>query len=274
MKASINLYGGLLLLPTFRVFGVDIAMYGLMVLAGIAAGIIVAVLRAQITAQKKDDLFFASLYGAIGTVIGAKILYLITILPDIIRNFDYLIHHLDEASILLTGGFVFYGGLIGGVSAILIYCKQYKLRFFPLVEALTPSIPLIHAFGRMGCFFAGCCYGIEFPQPIGMYFSKSPVAPHNVPLFPVQLLEAILNLVIFAILLYVARRRRRPGVIIGSYLIMYPISRFTLEYFRYDEYRGFFLGLSTSQWISIALFIAGLYLVIHTVQKHRKSDII
>jgi len=262
------------LLPTFKVFGVDVAMYGLMVLIGIAAGIIVAVLRAKITGQKKDDLFFASLYGAIGTVIGAKILYLITILPDILRKFDYLIRNLDEASVLLTGGFVFYGGLIGGVLAILIYCRQYKLRFFPLVEALTPSIPLIHAFGRMGCFFAGCCYGIEFPPPIGMYFNKSPVAPHDIPLFPVQLLEAILNLIIFAVLIYAARKRRRPGVVIGSYLIMYPISRFILEYFRYDEYRGFLLGLSTSQWISIALFAAGLFLVSKTVQNRSKNDII
>lgn len=249
------------MLPTIELFGVEIAMYGVMIVFGTAAGILTAVLRSGKTGQPKEDLLYASLYGTIGVIIGAKVLYIITILPLIIENFDLLIHDPDEAMALLAGGFVFYGGLIGGISAVGIYCRQYGLRFFPLAEALVPSIPLIHAFGRVGCFFAGCCHGIEFPPPIGMYFSKSPVAPHDVALFPVQLLESALNLAIFAVLLILGKKRRRQGVVLGAYLLMYAPLRFILEYLRADAWRGIFLGLSTSQWISIALLIAGSVLV-------------
>jgi len=254
------------------VFGTEVAMYGLMILTGLAAGIVAAVARSKTTGQRKDDLIFASIYGAMGAAVGAKILYLITILPEIIGNLDYLIGHPDEAYALLGGGFVFYGGLIGGVAAIMLYCRQYKLRFFPLMEALIPSVPLVHAFGRIGCFFAGCCYGIVFPPPIGLYFHKSPVAPHDVPLFPVQLLEAALNLIIFAVLLYVAGKRRRPGFVLGFYLVMYTIARFMLEYLRYDEHRGVYSGLSTSQWISVVLFAAGLILAAFSVHVNSEND--
>jgi phosphatidylglycerol:prolipoprotein diacylglycerol transferase len=154
---------GLAVLPTIDVFGFHIAMYGLMILCGAAAGIIAAVLRSGITGLKRDDLVYASLYGAIGTAVGAKLMYIITVLPDIVRNFRYLTSDWNALSAILTGGFVFYGGFLGGALAIWIYCRQYKLGFFPMIEALTPSIPLIHAFGRLGCFFAGCCYGIEYP---------------------------------------------------------------------------------------------------------------
>lgn len=260
------------MLPQIDIFGFEVAMYGLMIVFGVAAGILVAVIRTKNTEHKREDLVFASLYAAIGTVVGAKLLYLLTILPFIIENLNAIFSSKELLNQILTGGFVFYGGVIGGAFAIFLYCRIYKLGFLSVIDALIPSVPLVHAFGRLGCFFAGCCYGIEFPEPIGMYFNRSPFAPHNVTLFPVQLVESACNLVIFLLLLLIARRVRERGVVLGSYLIIYPIARFILEYFRWDEYRGFIFGLSTSQWISIVLFIAGIFLTV-TAKRKRKLSI-
>ncbi|NLM61149.1 MAG: prolipoprotein diacylglyceryl transferase [Clostridiales bacterium] len=249
------------MLPKINVLGFEVAMYGLMIVLGLVAGILVALARAKSTGFKKEDLVFASLYGAIGTVAGAKLLYLLTVLRFVTDNFYMIIKDRELMSQLISGGFVFYGGVIGGVSAIFIYCRRYRLDFLPLIDALIPSVPLAHAFGRLGCFFAGCCYGIEHYGPLGMYFDKSPFAPHGIPLFPVQLVEAACNFAIFMFLILIARRARGKGALLGCYLMSYTIARFILEYFRWDEYRGFLFGLSTSQWISIILFIAGMILI-------------
>ena len=85
---------------------------------------------------------------------------------------------------LFTNGFVFYGGLIGAVLAMWWYTHHFKMDFWQSVELLIPSVPLVHAFGRIGCFCGGCCYGIPFDPPIGIAFTNSPVAPNGIPLFP------------------------------------------------------------------------------------------
>lgn len=258
------------MLPQINLFGYDIAMYGLMIVVGVSAGIIVGFVRAKITGHSREDLVFASMYAAIGVVIAAKLLYLLTILPYIVTNFNDIIKSTELIKQIMSGGFVFYGGVIGGAVGALIYCRVYKLDVLSIVDALTPSIPITHMFGRLGCFFAGCCYGIEFTEPIGMYFDRSPYAPHDVTLFSVQLAEATCNLLIFVVLIVIGRKRRKRGVVFGSYLLMYTVARFVIEYFRGDEHRGILFGLSTSQWISIPLFAIGLILIL-TARKRSKT---
>ena len=151
-----------------------------------------------------------------------------------------------------------------------VYTRMYKLNFWGMTDALVPSVPLMHAFGRLGCFCAGCCYGMPFPAPLGLSFDASPVAPHGVTLFPVQLLEAFLNLIIFGVLLLYARKPRGRGKIIGLYMSAYAVMRFLLEFLRFDAERGGFWGLSTSQWISLILLPIGLYLLL--TNKNKKQN--
>lgn len=242
--------------PFIHLFGFPIATYGLLILIGFIIGILIALLRADKHNQKKEDVFYASLFAVIGLIIGAKLVYLLINIPYIIDNFKAIIKNPQYIIAMLQGGFVFYGGLVGAIILMYVYTKKYKIDFIDLVETLTPSFPLIHAFGRLGCFFAGCCYGIPFKAPIGMRFSQSPVAPNNIELFPVQLLESSLNVLIFIFLIIYARKKRSKGNLISIYLIFYSIVRFFLEYLRYDAERGFWLGVSTSQWFSIIIIIA------------------
>ncbi len=242
--------------PFIHLFGFTIATYGLLILTGFIIGIVIALFRADKHNQKKEDVFYASLFAVIGLIIGAKLVYLLINIPYIINNFQAMIKNPQYIIAMLQGGFVFYGGLAGAIILMYVYTKKYKIDFIDLVETLTPSFPLIHAFGRLGCFLAGCCYGIPFKAPIGMRFSQSLVAPNNVELFPVQLLESFLNILIFTFLFIYARKKRSKGNLIRIYLILYSIARFFLEYLRYDAERGFWMGVSTSQWFSIAIIIA------------------
>ena len=258
------------MLPAVEIFGFKVAMYGLLIVVGVGLGMAVAALRAKKNGQTAQDVLFGGIFAIIGLVIGAKLLYLATILPGIVRNFSYLLDHPESIAALLSGGFVFYGGLIGGIFGRWVYTRMYKLNFWGMTDALVPSVPLMHAFGRLGCFCAGCCYGMPFPAPLGLSFDASPVAPHGVTLFPVQLLEAFLNLIIFGVLLLYARKPRGRGKIIGLYMSAYAVMRFLLEFLRFDAERGGFWGLSTSQWISLILLPIGLYLLL--TNKNKKQN--
>ena len=152
-------------------------------------------------------------------------------------------------------------GLIGAVLAMWWYTHHFKMDFWQSVELLIPSVPLVHAFGRIGCFCGGCCYGIPFDPPIGIAFTNSPVAPNGIPLFPVQLVEAGLNFLLFFFLLWFAGKPRPQGRILGAYVIAYAVIRFVLEFLRYDYERGILWVFSTSQWISLILLPIGIWLL-------------
>lgn len=249
------------MLPVVQVLGRDIAMYGVFSVIGIFLGIYVANLRRELYGIEKIDVLFGACYAGIGLFIGAKLLYIITILPIIINSIDRLIKEPNLIISIFTGGLVFYGGLIGAFIGFYLYCKKYKISLINMIELYVPSIPLIHGFGRIGCFFAGCCYGIEYNGILHVIFHKSVVAPNETPLFPVQLVESLINFIVFFILVIYAKKPRRTGIVLGSYLMYYGIIRFILEFLRGDIERGVVLGVSTSQWISLLILPMAFYLI-------------
>lgn len=246
------------MLPTVHVFGKTIAMYGLLIIIGIFFGLTVAIIRRKKYNITSDDIIFSSCYAGLGLLIGSKLLYIITIIPDIITYWEQILAKPSLLLSVISGGFVFYGGLFGALIGYYFYCKQYHINLITLLELLAPSIPLIHAFGRIGCYFAGCCYGIHYDGPFHIIFQNSIVAPNNISLFPIQLVEAALNFTLSIILLLYASKKRKAGQTLGIYFICYSVIRFILEYFRGDVARGILLGVSTSQWISLALIPIGL----------------
>ncbi len=259
------------MLPTINVFGLIVPMYGPLILLGCVLGILVAVYMPARRDVPKQDIFFGALYALLGTIIGAKLLYLAISLPGLIEAHGAAPWTLDDVSYLFKHGFVFYGGLIGAVGGIFAYGKQFRLRFWHLTDSLIPSVPLIHAIGRIGCFCAGCCYGRPMDPPWGVYFSADSAAPFGVSLFPVQLAEAALNFMLFIALFVYSRKPRADRQLTGLYITGYGIIRFALEFVRGDGDRGLFWLLSTSQWISLALIPIGLFFVIQGARKARKN---
>ena len=202
------------------------------------------------------DIELAFAWGIVGCFLGAKLLYLLTSLPAIARDLHLLASE-PELFIdrYLLGGFVFYGGLYGCLGAVFIYCRAEKVDFYMLLERMLPVIPLVHGFGRIGCFCMGCCYGVE-SETFGIAFNESPVAPNGAHLFPVQLIEAACVFAMFFMLDSMGRRHTGGRTMLALYLISYSLLRFALEFLRGDAYRGFILGLSTSQLIALLTIAA------------------
>ena len=265
------------MLPSIDLGFIELPLYGPMFMIGfLLASLMVRNLSVR-CGVRKDDAFYVSIFGVIGLFIGAKLLYFITRLPYIIENFDKFkelcktdpLSALDQA----LGGMVFYGGLIGFCLGVIIYCKHFKVDFFSIIDLYTPFLPFAHAFGRIGCFCAGCCYGVEYHGVFAVHFPYNDSYPglSSVPRLPVQLIEAILNFICFAILLYVllknikhesGERKLKQGRLLGVYLAYYIVVRTVLEFFRDDSVRGSIGFLSTSQIISILLVPVALYLLL------------
>ena len=90
-----------------------------------------------------------------------------------------------------------YGAVIGLIVMLFLYSKQHKKKFKDLLFAIMPSIPLMYGIGKIGCFLVGCCYGIKYYGPLSITYNYSPSAPKDIGLFPIQLLEAIVFIIIF-----------------------------------------------------------------------------
>lgn len=260
------------MLPYINIFGYNIATYGLIIFIGIFIGAIISIFYfTKFFNIKKEDVFYCILYAVIGVGIGAKLLYIITNIPFLIENYQTLDLY-NTFLQMLKGGFVFYGGLIGGILGVFIYSKQFKISFKELLLILLPVVPLIHSIGRIGCLCAGCCYGMEYHGFGAITFHDSLLAPNDVPLFPMQVLEAICNFIIFIVLLVTYKKFLGTYKTVGLYLVLYSIVRFTLEFFRGDLIRGIYFSLSTSQWISIVLFIIGIAIFVRESKNLTKSD--
>lgn len=204
-----------------------------------------------------DELYSLFVCIVIFAIIGARLFFVFT-------NFkDFVLYPLDTFKIW-NGGLVYYGGFISAVIFMLIYNAQRKEKIlFKLGDFFAPALALGHAIGRIGCFFAGCCYGKVSNLPFAVMFNdKYSSAVRGVNLHPTQLYESITNFLLFIFLhFYSKKNNRMVGVSLAIYLVSYAITRFTIEFFR-DDYRGMhYFGFSISQIISIFLFIVGVLII-------------
>ena len=252
--------------PYLHIIGLELPMYGIMIFLGIITANVVAFFVSKKYDTDFFDVILVEIYGIVGAFLGSKILFLITAYKSIawekIFEFKYFME-------VLQNGFVFYGGLAVAILFILLGGKIHKLETFKILRRFIFMIPIMHAFGRVGCFMAGCCYGGPYRGWGSVTFPDGSQAPSGDSLFPVQLVEAILVLII-AILILTLQMKKYFYYTIELYLLTYSIIRFALEFLRYDAIRGEALGLSTSQWISIVVFVGTLIYLLRNI-KNRKN---
>lgn len=239
--------------PYIFIGGRPIGTYGLCMLLGF---FLVAFLSYQKGKQHslllEDLLFVGAVAIGCSLVCGGGmyifVTYPITQIIEFIRQGDFR---------FLSSGIIFYGGLIGGILGALLGIRIMKCPLSLIEHSVIPFIPLGHAIGRIGCVMAGCCHGFVYDGPFALYYSNSVsgLPPHQ-GYFPVQPLESIINIGICLLLLKLDKRCKKPFQLLFSYLSIYAICRFSLEFFRGDMIRGTWAGLSTSQWVSIGLLIA------------------
>ena len=182
----------------------------------------------------------------IGGVVGSKVLFAITQIPWLIKHFSI------ENMILLIpqSGFVFYGGLFGVIFTLMFLTRNDADMRKKVFEISVPAMPLFHAFGRIVCFLAGCCYGKKLSTPIV-------IGTIEFARIPVQIIESMAEFILF-IVLFILSKKNRDIDLLRIYLVIYAVIRFADEFLRGDKIRGIYGGVSTAQWISlIILFVYG-----------------
>ena len=252
--------------PYIELFGHELGLYSLMLLCGI---FIAGIHACRMTIRQKYDyneiVIFLLLLSA-GAIIGSYLFYVLVNYKNIVflvininqlDSFDKILRALRY----IFGGNVYYGGLLGGLlTGHILNKKNSNNKKF--IDIVAVNIPLFHFFGRIGCFLGGCCFGV--PCKIGFLYTNNPITEANgITRFPVQLLEAVFNLLLFLLLNYLYKFEKYKNKLIYVYLLVYATGRFFIEFLRGDAYRGLWLFLSTSQIISILIILVILFKFIY-----------
>ncbi len=253
---------------------VPIRLYGLMIGLGFIIGVYLAAWQAKREGLNRDRVIDLGVYMLLTAIVGSRLLFVLT-------NLEHFAANPFEAFALWKGGLVFYGGLLAAVPVGIWYVKRHNLPVWKTADIMAPSISIGHAFGRLGCFFAGCCYGAPCDTSIGITFTDPhSLAPLGVPLYPTQLMEASGEFLIFTALLLLRRSKTFDGQLFWLYTLLYAVLRYIIELFRGDDIRGLYFGsfISTSQIIALGMFILSCVMLrrlgkIQTVRSRMGADL-
>jgi phosphatidylglycerol:prolipoprotein diacylglycerol transferase len=236
--------------------------YGLLVALGLVLAAFLAQRGARALSISQDMFWDLSLWIILGGMAGARLLYVIVCWKD-------FAHDLLGIFRIWDGGLVFYGGIAGGFLSGWWFIRRHKLPFWELADIIAPTIPLAHVLGRLGCFFAGCCYGREDAR-LGLIF---PALADGIPHLPTQLYEAGFNLLLFGFLWWRRKAQRPAGRLFWMYVMLYAAWRFAIEFLRGDEIRGaFFLPwLHTSQLVAAVAIILAAFFWIYLGKRARRT---
>lgn len=204
--------------------------------------------------EKVFDLVFVVV---ISGFLGARLFY-------VVQEWSWYRTHPLEVFQIWKGGLVYYGGMVASFIGFYCYVRLVRLPFLASSDFVIPYIALSHAFGRVGCFLNGCCYGkvCDFPWAV-----KFPSLPE--PVHPTQLYEAVFNLALFGFLAWLYARRRFAGEVTFFYLIVYGVGRFLLEFFRGDQ-TPWFYSLTLHQVLSLGFILMGILFYFYEIRGLRR----
>lgn len=263
--------------PYFEIFSFKIPTYGLIAVVGVLAAFLVGYIIAKKKGCADIEMVEIAAVAGVGVFIGAHLLFAITRIDayiEVFRNYDRFENFFEFIKCLfeLASGMVFYGGLLGGLLFGYLYARIKKYPHKDYTDIFAVLIPLFHAFGRIGCFFAGCCYGVEWEYGISGRVLVSG-AHEDVKRLPIQIIESACLLILFIVLLLLFNKGIAKGRLLFVYLLSYSVLRFTLEFWRGDEIRGRLLGLSTSQWISVLIAVGvAVFLIVGNMRKKKSTE--
>lgn len=248
----------------FSIFGLEIKTYGTLIAIGILCALFYIMKQAERENLDVQNALDITLYLVISGIIGARILYVIV-------DFRYYRDDLLSIFKVWEGGLVFYGGFLAALAVGYFLLKRKKMPPWKFIDIFATALPLGHAFGRVGCFSAGCCYGRETDVPWAVTFTNTDSLAYPVlglHIHPTQIYESIFNLIIFFILHLSLRKKKFDGQNAILYVILYGTARFFLEFFRGDD-RGFLFEnlFSTSQGVALILVPVAIAFFIYKMRQ-------
>jgi phosphatidylglycerol:prolipoprotein diacylglycerol transferase len=280
----------------FKIPGLDFTIntYGVLMAMAFIVGFWVMSRLATRDGLDKNKVYDLGLWILVASLIGSKVLMVITEWNEVYRHNLSQIFSLD----FFRSAGVFYGGFLGAVIASVIVMRMYRLPWWRTADVFAPGIAIGQAIGRLGCFSAGCCWGKPTTAFCGVHFTERgheitgvPTMPAHLAeparrvwtetlgnpgavlhLHPAQLYEVAATLAIFGLLLWLGRRRRFEGQIVLMYALLYALARFVIEFWR-DDPRGEMFGLSTSQLIAIGIFFWAMIMLLVRSRKANMATI-
>lgn len=236
----------------FKLGPITIYTSGVFVFLGALVGYLVCRVEAKKEGIPEQTFLIIFFWSLVFGFLGGKIAYVLVVSRIFLNN--------PLSVVFSRGGFIYYGGIILGTFTIFILTKKYKISFLKFADIAYLVVPLGLAFGRIGCFFYGCCYGKPTTSSIGILFPReSPAGLLGVKVIPTQLISAVFLLLLFFLLLFFKKKKKFNGQIFLAYIFFYGIFRFIIEFYRGDSRQEVF-SLSTSGFISLILVILSIFL--------------
>lgn len=268
--------------------GAGLHIYGLMIALGFLIGMRYVkheAKRVGLDVERILDLFF---WVMVAGLAGSRLMYFLTEPSGQIWSNPLVFFKVWQ------GGLVFQGGIVGAFPVVLYYVKRHKMPFFKVADVFIPPLSLGHGLGRIGCFFAGCCWGGQCPTdfPLALVFpyngDVTTGLPFEVPLYPTQLGEALGEFLIFGFLLYYRKRKSFDGAVLLIYLMIYSSLRTLIEFFRGDAQRGYVLKprvpglaglenwfqdpyISVGQFMSLMMIVVAAFTWVYLKNKKKTS---
>lgn len=235
----------------FKIGPLALRSWGFMLLIGFVLGYWLAVKRAEKYNIPKAVLLDLALYLLLAGIIGGRLVY-------VLLNINFYAHNPLQIIAIWNGGLSFYGSLGAGVLTTIVFCRRRGISFFRIADLLTPSLALGYAFGRIGCFLNGCCYGVPTNLPWGVRF---PGVFFGEPVHPVQLYASASNFLFMFVLLWFDKRKKAEGHTFALYMMLYSFYRGLAEILRKGATaQTLFDGITQGQVASVVLFFIGVYL--------------
>jgi len=232
--------------------------YGFMLAVSFLVGIWFAGKRARRYGIPENSMYDLSIVLILSAVLGSRLLYIFT-------HIDHYRSILDVIA-LWQGGATFYGGLVLAAIGAVVFLRIKRIPFFKVADVCSPSIGLGIFLTRIGCFLSGCCFGLPTSCPFGLVFppdSPAGYAYQGIRIHPTQLYSSFYGILIFILIMLIERRKRFDGFTFAWLCILYGMSRFIVDFFRYYEKISMFWdALSVNQLLSLGLVIAGVLLLV------------
>ncbi len=248
----------------FYIFDRFIAWYGILIALGMVFGLTSACVVCKNKGYDKNMPINIALFAIPFAILGARLYYCI------FTDTNTFAHFFDIAK----GGMAIYGGVIGGFLGLVVCCLINKYSILQACDIAAPSLILGQAIGRIGCYFSGCCYGIETTIESLQVFPISTIQDDGLWHYATFFYESILNLIVYAILMILTYRSNKRGIITSGYLIGYGIIRAFLEQFR-DPKESLELikgsGIKVSQVLSIILIVLGIVILVTTLLNNKRN---
>lgn len=201
-------------------FETNIQFYSIMILLSLFVNVLIVLFTYKKFNFTKDEIIGALVYENIGIITGAKLL-------TFFENYKQY----NEFNFLNTG-FSSLGGIIGAIICLIIFAIQFKKNYKDLLFIFMPSIPLMYAIGKIGCFIVGCCYGIQYNGLGNVVYNYSKEAPIGIHLFPIQILETIVFILIFIFIIIKITKKEFNWKTLGINFILCGLAKFILDFFR------------------------------------------